>query len=79
MAEAAGGGHEAIVRLCHDEWDAFTMNWAMAAAAKGGHDVYHADEVHRAKAEAAGEGHEAIVRLCHEWVAADDESLTVPR
>jgi hypothetical protein len=39
MVKNAGGGHEVIVRLCHDEWGAWKMsmqslNWAMAGAAR---------------------------------------------
>jgi hypothetical protein len=79
---AAEGGHEAIVRLCHDEWDVFSgdycLNNVMAKAAKGGyeeivrlcHDVWGAPDVQTAMDKAAGGGHEAIVRLCHDkWGA----------
>jgi hypothetical protein len=38
MAAAAEGGHEAIVRLCHDVWGAVDVDTAMAKAAKGGHE-----------------------------------------
>ena len=33
MAAAAEGGHESIVRLCHDAWGAAEVNKAMASAA----------------------------------------------
>jgi hypothetical protein len=68
------------VRLCHDEWGAAAVDWAMAEAAKGGHeaivrlclDEWGAPKANRAMAAAAGKGHEAIVRLCHdEWGATD--------
>ena len=39
IAKAAYGGHEAIVRLCHDEWGASDVDKVMAEAAKGGHEV----------------------------------------
>jgi hypothetical protein len=39
VAAAAGGGHEALVRLCHDEWHASNVNTAMAAAAGGGYEA----------------------------------------
>ena len=42
MAAAAEGGHEAIVRLCHDMWGATeeeTVNTAMDRAARKGHEA----------------------------------------
>jgi hypothetical protein len=39
MAAAAGGGHEAIVRLCHDVWGAADVDRVMATAAESGHEA----------------------------------------
>ncbi len=81
MAAAAGGGHESIVRWCHNAWGAAAVNTAMAAAAGGGHeglvrlfhDEWGAYAVSWAMGMAARGGHEAIVRLCHDdWGAAVD-------
>ena len=80
MASAAGGGHEEIVRWCHDKGGATNVDKAMASAAGGGHkaivrlchDEWHATAVDWAMAKAAGRGHETIVRLCHdEWRASN--------
>jgi hypothetical protein len=83
MAAAASGGHEAIVRLYHDEWHASDIDKAMAAAAEGGHesimrlchDEWGASSNFCSQlgyAKAAGNCHEALVRLCHdEWGAED--------
>ena len=63
MAEAAGGGHEAIVRLCHDEWGASDINRAMAEAiVRMCHDEYGAADIDRAVSATNG-SHEAILRL----------------
>jgi hypothetical protein len=79
MTLAARGGHEVIVRMCH-EWGAtseYYLSWAMAEAAGGGHeaivrlchDEWGASDVDTAMAWAACKGHESIVRMCHdEWV-----------
>jgi hypothetical protein len=39
MAEAAGGGHEAIVQLFRD-WGANYENWVIAEAAKKSYEAY---------------------------------------
>jgi hypothetical protein len=39
MVKIAGGGHEAIVRLCHDVWGVDDVNKAMVKAAYGGHEA----------------------------------------
>jgi hypothetical protein len=39
MGKAADGGHEAIVRLRHDEWGADDVNFAMARAALYGYET----------------------------------------
>jgi divalent metal cation (Fe/Co/Zn/Cd) transporter len=66
MASAAERGHEAIVRLCHDEWGAAeAVNYAIAVAAKGGHetivrlchDEWGATNSDLAMAKAAHNGH----------------------
>jgi hypothetical protein len=83
MAAAAEGGHEAIVRLCHDGWGAAEVDEAMEHAARYGHevlvrlchDVWGASSYYSlngAMAKAAKGGHEVLVQLCHdEWGAAD--------
>ena len=51
---AARGGHEAIVRLCHDKWDATAVGCGYGECSEGGHeaierlyhDEWHASEWH---------------------------------
>jgi hypothetical protein len=70
MANAARGGHESIMRLCHDEWGAADVNTDMARAARRGHeaivrlchDEWGASNVDEVIAIADCYNHEAIVR-----------------
>ena len=79
MIAAAGGGQEAIVRLCHT-WGANDVEGTMVAAAENGHkvivrlcyDELGATKVNWAMTRAAEKkGQEEIVRLLHDELHAD--------
>ena len=84
MALAAEGGHVAIVRLCHDEWHASNVNWAMEVLHAMARKLscgcaWGATNVNLAMAVATKEGHEAIVRLCHNVRHAADVDKAMAR
>ena len=87
MKEAAKGGHEHVVRLCHDHYHATDVDEAMAQAAWCGqehivrmcHDEWGATNANRAMMMAAWHGHEKIVRLCHDEYNATDVTAAMHR
>lgn len=78
MIVAAKGGHEHLVRHCHDVWGADDVDTTMACAAfynhehimRICHDEWGATKVNHAMLYAAWNGHEHLVRFCHDvWNA----------
>jgi hypothetical protein len=88
MKFAAYGGHEHIMKICHDEWGAINIkdvSNTMVFAAMNGHtnlvkmchDEWGAiEEIGRVLSYAAQGGYEDIMRLCHDdWGFDDQDTL----